>query len=139
VNSFKLLDPLQKDFYDKMAVGMTGYNLFIKEYMAAYRSGGSFEPPIVRSLTVRDDNGSALREAVVRISRGTKNVFTGLTDDNGVVAFALTRKDGPYDIQVSGDGYTTFKAAVLCPNQFPSTASISPIGGGETIFSAEVC
>lgn len=136
VDLFKTLDQFQKDFYNKLAVGMTGYNLFIKEYMAAYRSGGIYEAPIVQSLTVLDDNGSHLKEAVVKISKGSKNVFTGLTDQHGVVTFAVTRKDGPYDITVSGDGYTSWNVPAVCPNQFPSSASITPINGGETLFSS---
>jgi len=39
VETWHALDPRQKEMYDKAAVRMTGYNLFIKEYIEAGRNG----------------------------------------------------------------------------------------------------
>ena len=129
VEAWKLLTPEQKAFYDSMAVGMSGYNLFIKECLDAARSGGVIEPPVILNLSVLNGAGQTLLDARVEVTRGTKTVFRGLTDDTGQITFALTRKDGPYDIKVTGDGYTTWTARNLCPADFPSTATIDPVQG----------
>ena len=127
VESWKLLEPEQKEFYDKMAVGMSGYNLYIREYIEAYKNGGGIEPPVLKTLTVLNGTGQTLLDASVVITRGSKTVFRGLTDSQGMVRFALSRKLGPYDIRVSGDGYTAFTAQNLCPADMPSTATITPV------------
>lgn len=132
VESWKLLEPEQKEFYDKMAVGMTGYNLYIKEYIDAHRNGGGIEPPVIRTLTVKNSSGQTLLDASVAITRGSKTVFRGLTNNQGVVRFALTRKHGPYGLRVTGDGYTVFAVQNLMPSDIPSTATINPASANTT-------
>jgi len=43
VEAWKALDPHQKEVYDRTAVGMTGYNLFIRDYIEAGRNGRELE------------------------------------------------------------------------------------------------
>ncbi|MBI5001506.1 MAG: carboxypeptidase regulatory-like domain-containing protein [Euryarchaeota archaeon] len=137
VAQWRMLTPEQKAFYDRIAVGMSGYNVFVKRYIEAMRFGLPFEPPIMRELTVVDDEGYTLAEALVAVTRGNKDVFRGMTDENGVVRFAISRYDGPYDLEVSGPNYTTFRAQNLCPAAFPDTATISP--APVNIASASAC
>jgi len=55
VETWHALDPRQRELYDKAAVRMTGYNLFIREYIAAARDGR--EPKIKQASEEMPQSG----------------------------------------------------------------------------------
>jgi len=68
VEAWHALDTRQKEVYDRAAVGMTGYNLFIRDYIEAGRNGR--EPEIAHAAVgaprredkVNDETAKDIRE-----------------------------------------------------------------------------
>lgn len=126
VSSWHPLTPEQKSFYDKLAVKMTGMNLFVKRYIEAARQGVlPPEPPLMGEMLVTDAGGVPLVNAVVEVLKGTNSIFKGLTDDVGRVKYALTAIDGPYNVLVSGNGYRPTRFSSLTPDAIPATVVIA--------------
>jgi len=63
VKAWHALDPRQQEVYDRAAVRMTGYNLFIRDYIEAGRNGRELEimqaPEIVSQTGDRREAGTA--------------------------------------------------------------------------------
>jgi hypothetical protein len=126
VVSWQPLTPEQKSFYDKMAIKMTGFNLYVKRYIAAVRGNTPpIEPPLMCEMLVTGANGVPLMNAVVEVLKGTNTVFKGLTDDTGRVKYALTAIDGPYNVLISGNGYRVTRLSGLMPDAIPTTVAIA--------------
>ena len=126
VTSWHPLTPEQKSFYDKLAVKMTGMNLYVKRYIEAARGNAPpIEPPLMSEMLVTGANGVPLIYAVVEVLKGTNSVFKGFTDDTGRVKYALTTVDGPYNVLISGNGYRTTRLTGLTPSAIPTTVAIT--------------
>ena len=101
VAAWKALPRRQKDFYDRVAHEMTGYNLFVGRYVKALRSGLEPELPVAIRWTVLrpaipDDGWLAVRNWRVQIFKDD------LRNRNGEIP--LTPSDRPYRIVLSGAG-----------------------------------
>lgn len=93
VDAWHDLSMFQQHFYDRIADGMTGYNLFIGRFIRADRGGKAPELPI--SLRYKTWDGVPLPDAALRVLRGKVVLFDdGLGDGKGEIA--LTRSDAPY-------------------------------------------
>jgi len=91
--AWKKLLPRQKTFYNRIADGMTGYNVFLGRYVAAERGGEEPETPL---LTVwRTEDGQPVADGWLLVSRGRQNLFVDSLRDSKV-EIALTRSDVPY-------------------------------------------
>ena len=93
VEAWKALTSKQKDFYRRIAEGMSGYNLFVKRYILAVRGGKEPEFPIQLLYVTADNIPVPGGELVVRMR--SRSLFTdGLEDGKGEIA--LTPSDVPY-------------------------------------------
>jgi len=91
--AWKRLSHRQQEFYERIAVGMSGYNLFLHRYMEAVRGKVEPEVPIQMSWTTED--GKPVDEGRLVVAHGGKQLFNdSLRDAKGEVA--LTPSDAPY-------------------------------------------
>ncbi len=93
VQAWQVLTDRQQDFYDSMADGMTGFNLFVSRYIRAVRNEQEPEIPIPMSWTTHD--GKPVSYGRLVVLQGGKTVFNdSLKDARGEIA--LTPSDAPY-------------------------------------------
>ncbi len=87
------LSALQQAFYDRIADGMTGYNVFMGRASQAIRAGREPETPIVLRYVTED--GKPVPDADLIVRQRSRNVWIdGLKDATGEIA--LTPSDAPY-------------------------------------------
>jgi len=93
VEAWHGLAPSQKAFYNRIADGMTGYNVFVGRYIEAVRNGQEPETPIVMQWTTED--GQPLEQCWLIVRKRSQEIFLdNLKDAKGEVA--LTPSDTPY-------------------------------------------
>jgi hypothetical protein len=93
VEAWHGLSPSQRAFYNRIADGMTGYNLFVGRYIEAVRNGREPEMPIVMQWTTED--GQPLEQCWLIVRKRSQEIFLdNLKDAKGEVA--LTPSDTPY-------------------------------------------
>jgi len=91
--AWKELSPRQREFYNRIADGMTGYNLFVGRFIEAVRNNVEPEMPIVMKWSTED--GMPLEECWLIVRKRSQEVFLdSLKDATGEVA--LTPSDTPY-------------------------------------------
>jgi hypothetical protein len=93
VDTWKTLRNRQKEFYRRIAKGMSGYNLFVQRYILAVREGKEPEVPIQLLYVTAD--GAPIPEGELVVRMRSRSLFTdGLEDGKGEIA--LTPSDVPY-------------------------------------------
>jgi hypothetical protein len=91
--AWQALSPKQQQFYDRIADGMTGYNVFMGRAAQAIRAGHEPETPIVLRYVTED--GQPVPGADLIVRQGSRQVWVDdLKDAKGEVA--LTPSDAPY-------------------------------------------
>ena len=87
------LSPKQQQFYDRIADGMTGYNVFVGRAVQALRAGQEPEAPIELRFVTED--GKPVPGADLIVRQGSRQVWVDdLKDAKGEIA--LTPSDAPY-------------------------------------------
>ena len=87
------LTPRQQEFYNRIADGMTGYNVFVKRHIEAQQNDMVPEIPIVMRWKTAD--GQPVEHGKLLVSQGNRPLFNdSLKDAKGEVA--LTPSDVPY-------------------------------------------
>lgn len=98
--AWKALGTRQKEFYGRIADGMSGYNVFLGRAIRAIRAGGSPETPLV--LRYRTEDGNPVQTGYLIVKTGTKQLFLdSLKDARGEIA--LTPSDVPYTFVLRKD------------------------------------
>ena len=93
VQSWKRLSPRQKEFYNRVADGVSGFNVYVGRYIAAVRSSYTPEEPIVMAWNTED--GNPIADAWLIVRHSNRQIFVdNLSDCMGEVA--LTPADAPY-------------------------------------------
>ena len=90
---WKTLPARSQEFYNKIADGMSGMNLFVGRYIQSTRNGQAPETPIAMSWKTAD--GQPVVDGWLIVRQGAKPLFTdSLKDASGEIA--LTPSDAPY-------------------------------------------
>ena len=93
VKAWQELSVVQRMFYNRIANGMTGYNLFIRRTMAALMN--LLEPEVPIPMQWRTEDGEPVTNGALIVLQAGKQIFTDiLKDAKGEVA--LTPSDTPY-------------------------------------------
>ncbi|MDI6917873.1 MAG: DUF6266 family protein, partial [Thermoplasmatales archaeon] len=75
VDSWHDLTGLQKEAYDRAAVKMTGFNLYVKRHIEDALAGSASQLQLVPrelEIPVVDEKGKAVPDATVRIMKGSR-------------------------------------------------------------------
>jgi hypothetical protein len=87
----------QKEFYGRIAEGISGYNLFVRRYIKAVRAGLEPEWPI--EMQWRTEDGRPIEDGWLIVQWRSKDIFVDcLADAKGEVA--LTPSDAPYTLSL---------------------------------------
>jgi len=97
VKAWRELSKPQKMFFDALAAGMTGFNVFIGRYMRAAGDGREVELPAV--MRWRTEGGQSMPDARLVVVHNGRHVFNDDLGD-GVIEVALTRSDAPYNFEL---------------------------------------
>lgn len=93
IRAWQDLSGRQQEFYERIAVGMSGCNLFVHRYIEAVKRKMQPEVPIQMSWTTED--GQPVEDGKLVIIQGGRQLFNDDLDDaRGQVA--LTPSDAPY-------------------------------------------
>lgn len=115
VDEWQNLSALQKEAYDRVAVKMSGYNLYVKRFVEDALAGSVSQIQLVpRELEVPvvDEKGKAISDATVRIMKGSRVLMEKKSDSKGICKVAVISDMGPYDVMVKKP-YHDFKETVL--------------------------
>ena len=94
LDAWQALDACQKRFYDRIASGISGFNLFILRYMRAAKSRQNLELPLIIRWSTED--GLPVVEGRLIVRKGGRQLFAdSLKEPEGVIA--LTPSDTPYE------------------------------------------
>jgi len=94
VQAWKKLTARQKEFYNKIADGMSGFNVFVGRYVHAVRNSYEPETPVPMSWTTADRN--PVIDGWLIIRQHSRQIFVDrLSDCKGEIA--LTPSDAPYE------------------------------------------
>ncbi len=93
VEAWHKLAPRQQEFYNRIADGMTGYNLFVKRHIEAQMNDMVPEVPIVMRWKTAD--GQPVEHGKLIVLQGNNQVFNDSLKD-AVGEVALTPSDAPY-------------------------------------------
>ena len=93
IDAWQKLSGRQQEFYDRIAVGMSGCNLFVRRYFAAKRAKLVPEVPIIMNWKTED--GQPVEGGELAVIQGGRQIFIDeLEDAKGQIA--LTPSDAPY-------------------------------------------
>jgi hypothetical protein len=93
LEAWRRLSLRQKEFYRRIAEGISGYNLFVRRYIKAVRAGLEPEWPI--EMQWRTEDGQPIEDGWLIVQWRSKDIFVDcLEDAKGEVA--LTPSDAPY-------------------------------------------
>ncbi len=93
LEAWRNLSPRQKEFYDGIADGMSGYNVFMGRYIKAVHAGQEPEFPI--EMQWKTEDGRPVGNGWLIVQWRSKSIFVdNLGDAKGEVA--LTPSDAPY-------------------------------------------
>lgn len=93
VKAWQGMTPRQRQFYDGIADGMTGFNLYVKRHIGALVEGAEPESPI--PMQWRTEDGQPVDHGKLLVRQGSRQIFNdSLKDAKGEVA--LTASDVPY-------------------------------------------
>jgi hypothetical protein len=91
--SWQALDDYQQHFYERIAVGISGYNLFMSRFMRAVKNHHKPEFPLI--IHWRTGDGLPVEEGMLVVRRNSKTLFAdSLEEVEGEIA--LTPSDTPY-------------------------------------------
>jgi len=115
VETWHKLKLCQREFYNRVAVEMTGYNLFISRYIAAVKDEREPEVPLIVSWKP-EDAGQA-QGCTSSVFLGQRLLFSlRLSEGGGEIA--LTRSDAPYEFAFrrgGGEDRVRLSADALVP------------------------
>jgi len=103
VDSWQTLSMLQKEAYDRAALRMTGFNLYVKRYIKDALAGTVSQlelMPRELEIPVMDEKGKPVPDATVKIMKGSRVLMEKKSDSKGICKIALISDMGPYDITV---------------------------------------
>lgn len=107
--AWQTLSLRQQEFYDHIASGMTGYNVFVGRATQAIRAGREPEVPLPLEYVTAD--GQPVRGGDLIVRQGSRDVFVDdLKDGKGEIA--LTPSDAPYEFLLRRDGKEDIVAKV---------------------------
>jgi len=93
VKAWRALDARQKRFYDRIAKGISGFNLFVSRFMQAANSRRSPELPVI--IHWRTEDGLPVEEGMLVVRKSGRQLFAdSLKEVEGEIA--LTPSDTPY-------------------------------------------
>jgi len=93
VKTWHQLSDVQQDFYEAIAEGMSGFNLFISRYVTAVREEEEPETPIEASYVTSDHKPIQIGKLAIKAG-GQEICSVSLKSGRAVVA--LTISDSPY-------------------------------------------
>jgi len=93
VEAWQGFSSVQHKFYDKIAAGMSGFNLFISRYVKAVRDEEVPEVPI--EMRWRTAGGRPVENGGLIVLAGKREMFR-VSLEGGVAEVALTHSDSPY-------------------------------------------
>lgn len=127
VKAWQDMSKVQCDFYNAIALRMSGFNLFISRYMTAIRSKEEPETPWPMRWRTEDGQPVLIGKLVVR--HGERQVFRVSLKD-GTAEVALTPSDSPYTfVLVRGDAEeAVFTTRDLTETDFPQTLESVDLG-----------
>ncbi len=92
-HAWQELSGTQQPFYNRIADGMTGFNLFVKRALAAFQN--ELEPEVPVPMQWRTEDGQPVTNGKLIVEQAGQRIFTdSLKDAKGEVA--LTPSDAPY-------------------------------------------
>ena len=97
------LSMLQKEAYDRVAVKMSGYNLYVKRHIEDKIAGSASQLELVPrelEIPVVDEKGKPVPDATVRIMKGSRVMMEKKTDIKGICKVAVISDMGPFDVMV---------------------------------------
>jgi len=97
------LTGLQKEAYDRVAVKMTGFNLYVKRHIEDALAGSASQLELVPrelEIPVVDEKGKPVPDATVRIMKGSRVMMEKKSDSKGICKIAVISDMGPFDIMV---------------------------------------
>jgi hypothetical protein len=97
VEAWRELSKPQTRFFNALAHGMSGYNLFIRRHIRAAVDGRELELPAV--MRWRTEGGQRMKDARLVVAHDGRHVFNDDLGD-GVIEIALTRSDAPYSFEL---------------------------------------
>jgi len=93
VKAWQVLSDTQHQLYDRIANGMSGFNLFISRYIMAVQDGEEPETPMQMTWVTAD--GQPVKIGKLVVLAGERRVFD-VSLKKGRVEVALTPSDSPY-------------------------------------------
>jgi hypothetical protein len=121
VQAWKKLTSRQKEFYNKIADGMSGFNVFVGRYVTAVRNSYEPETPVPMSWTTAD--GNPVIDGWLIVRQHSKQIFVDrLSDSKGEIA--LTPSDAPYEFVLKKG---TKEDVVLKMENVPTTGIPVPL------------
>ncbi len=93
VKAWRKLSRIQRLFYDRIAEGMSGFNLYISRHVTAVQEEEEPEKPIEASYVTAD--GQRVNIGSLKVKSSGHELFT-LSLKDGRAAVALTESDSPY-------------------------------------------
>ena len=115
VECWQELTALQKEAYDRVAVKMSGYNLYVKRHIEDALAGSASQLQLVPrelEIPVVDEKGKAIPDATVRIMKGSRVLMEKKSDSKGICKVAVISDMGPFDIMVKKP-YHDFRETTL--------------------------
>ena len=115
VECWQELTALQKEAYDRVAVKMSGYNLYVKRFVEDALAGSASVIQLVPrelELPVVDEKGKPVSDATVRIMKGNRVLMEKKSDSEGICKVAVISDMGPFDIMVKKP-YQDFRETTL--------------------------
>ncbi|MDI6917983.1 MAG: hypothetical protein QMC80_09340, partial [Thermoplasmatales archaeon] len=109
------LTGLQKEAYDRAAVKMTGFNLYVKRHIEDALAGSASQLQLVPrelEIPVLDEKGKPVSDATVRIMKGSRVLMEKKSDSKGICKVAVISDMGPYDVMVKKP-YHDFRETTL--------------------------
>ena len=103
VDCWQELTALQKEAYDRVAVKMSGYNLYVKRFVEDALAGSASVIQLVPrelELPVVDEKGKPVPDATVRIMKGSRVMMEKKSDSKGICKVAVISDMGPFDVMV---------------------------------------
>jgi len=103
VDCWQDLTVLQKEAYDRVAVKMSGFNLYVKRFVKDALAGSASQLELVPrelEIPVVDEKGKPVPDAVVVIMKGKRVLMEKKSDIKGICKVAVISDMGPFDIMV---------------------------------------
>lgn len=129
VDTWHTLTPDQKAAYNRMSsqYGISGFNLFVKEYIEMTRAGEEYQEPEDLEISVVDSKRKPICSARVEIKKGRRVIWADNTDKDGKFRITLPVEHEPYDIVVSMPGMQNYVAQEQTIKDLAKAVTLVPI------------